>query len=421
MLIDSKEIIQKRKRGTTVEIMFLFSYALYIVQRFIVNSALRDVVPFWFRRGSKISIIALLVMSLIINRKISRQALKKTLIVISIGLVVSLVSDYANMICIILLLIIAQFVEFNRIIKSCIYTNIIMIMFVVAMCLAGKLPNYAYRHYSLIQKMRVTVYSYGFLHYSTPSYIIFFISILLLYYKRGKIASFLSLGINLLSYFIFTTKLPFILSFIFIFMLNLLGDTKLVNKTKKSVSKIFSFLPLLLLGTTLFLSRMYNSTNVWMLTLNKILSDRLYQGKVGLSKFGIGLFGKQFEMVGVYSLDSEALSLEDYIYIDSDYLYMLIRYGIIFTLLIIIIYIVMLKKFMDNRYYYFISWTITCLLFALSNWCLYVIEFNPLIFAGMKLFTGGMILDNPDYGKDIHRIRNNKWIYRNYTNISSGV
>lgn len=65
----------------------------------------------------------------------------------------------------------------------------------------------------------------------------------------------------------------------------------------------------------------------------------------------------------------------------------------------------MLRKFIDKRYYYFISWTIICLLFALSNWCLYVIEFNPLIFAGMRLFTGGSIEDNPDYEKNTYKIR----------------
>lgn len=401
MLINNKGSIQRRKKGTTVEIMFLFSYALYIVQRFIVNSALRDVVPFWLRRGSKILIIALLVMAFFVEQRISSQALKKTMIVISIGLAVSLASSYANMICIVLFLIIAQFVDFDKIIKTSIYINTVMMVFVIAMCIVGKLPNYAYRHYSLIQKMRITVYSYGFLHYSTPSYIIFFISILLLYYKRGKIASLFVLGINLLSYFIFTTKLPFILAFIFVFMLNLLSDIKLFNKIDKNVSLIFSFLPLLLLGVTYFLSSFYNPTNGWMLALNEVLSDRLYQGKVGLSKFGVRLLGKPFEMVGVYSLDSEGVSLGDYIYIDSDYLYMLLRYGIIFTLFIIIIYIVMLRRFIEKRYYYFISWTIICLLFALSNWCLYVIEFNPLIFAGMKLFTGSSIVDNLNYEKDI--------------------
>lgn len=405
MLISNKGIILKKKSGTTVESMFLFSYALYIVQRFIISSALRDVVPFWFRRGSKILIILLLAMSFLVERKMSKRALEKTIIAISIGLAVVMISSYANMICIVLFLVIAQFVDFDKIIKTSICTNVAMIVFVVAMCLVGELPNYEYRHYSLIQKMRITVYSYGFLHYSTPSYIIFFISILLLYFKRGKIASFFALGINLLSYLIFTTKLPFILAFVFIFMLNWLSDTKLLDKAPKNLSEIFSFLPLLLLGTAYFLSRFYNPTKGWMLVLNKALSDRLYQGKVGLSKFGVGLFGKQFEMIGVYSLDSEGLSLGDYIYIDSDYLYMLLRYGIIFTLFIIIVYIVMLRKFIDKRYYYFISWTIICLLFALSNWCLYVIEFNPLIFAGMRLFTGGSIEDNPDYEKNTYKIR----------------
>lgn len=405
MLISNKGIILKKKSGTTVESMFLFSYALYIVQRFIISSALRDVVPFWFRRGSKILIILLLAMSFLVERKMSKRALEKTIIAISIGLAVVMISSYANMICIVLFLVIAQFVDFDKIIKTSICTNVAMIVLVVAMCLVGELPNYEYRHYSLIQKMRITVYSYGFLHYSTPSYIIFFISILLLYFKRGKIASFFALGINLLSYLIFTTKLPFILAFVFIFMLNWLSDTKLLDKAPKNLSEIFSFLPLLLLGTAYFLSRFYNPTKGWMLVLNKVLSDRLYQGKVGLSKFGVGLFGKQFEMIGVYSLDSEGLSLGDYIYIDSDYLYMLLRYGIIFTLFIIIVYIVMLRKFIDKRYYYFISWTIICLLFALSNWCLYVIEFNPLIFAGMRLFTGGSIEDNPDYEKNTYKIR----------------
>ena len=73
MLISNKGIILKKKSGTTVESMFLFSYALYIVQRFIISSALRDVVPFWFRRGSKILIILLLAMSIWLIAEMTRK------------------------------------------------------------------------------------------------------------------------------------------------------------------------------------------------------------------------------------------------------------------------------------------------------------------------------------------------------------
>lgn len=391
ILNNHKELNSMKKKTIDVSTMFLFSYMIYIVLRFINGSALRDVVPFGFRRGSKILVILMLLFTIVIKRKMTQKAIMRTFYVVLIGVFVALVSKDANMFCIMLFLIVSQFVDFDKIIKTCMYTNIIMSLVVVSLCLLGKLQNHSYRHYSLILKKMTTVHSYGFLHYSMPTYIILFVSIMVLYYKRDKFTYLFMLVVNLISYFVFTTKLPFFLSILFIFLIVIFNDIKIFAKIKKAILKISSLLPLILLGLTYFFSKLFDKSKIWMVILNQVLGDRLYQGHVGLSKFGIGLLGKQFDMAGVFSLSAEQLGLGDYLYIDSDYLYMLLRYGVIFTLFIIIIYIVMLKKFENERYYFFVAWTMICLFFAVSNWCLYIIEFNPLIFAGMRLFMGKSI------------------------------
>ncbi|WP_026685000.1 hypothetical protein [Heyndrickxia coagulans] len=68
--------------------------------------------------------------------------------------------------------------------------------------------------------------------------------------------------------------------------------------------------------------------------LNEILSNRLYYGKLALNLYHIKLFGQHFEMYGngggrIY------INPNQYFFVDSSYLYILLRYGLIFSLILI--------------------------------------------------------------------------------------
>lgn len=71
----------------------------------------------------------------------------------------------------------------------------------------------------------------------------------------------------------------------------------------------------------------YWPSNAYLITLNNLLSTRLHLGSLGLERYGIHLFGSPFAMVGFGgTLINPGTK---YFFLDSSYVLMLIRYGLL--------------------------------------------------------------------------------------------
>jgi len=76
-------------------------------------------------------------------------------------------------------------------------------------------------------------------------------------------------------------------------------------------------------------------------TIDKFLTGRLYWGNLGLEQYGIRLFGSTFDMVGAGGATAVK---EDYFFLDSSYVLLLIRYGIMVFLSVITVFILSAKR-----------------------------------------------------------------------------
>lgn len=84
-----------------------------------------------------------------------------------------------------------------------------------------------------------------------------------------------------------------------------------------------------------YLSVSYEQDNEFLEMLNDMITGRLSLGNKGLKDYGISLFGQDVPMVG---FGGATTIKEDYFFIDSSYLYILLRYGIIFLCMVFFIY-----------------------------------------------------------------------------------
>ena len=84
-----------------------------------------------------------------------------------------------------------------------------------------------------------------------------------------------------------------------------------------------------------FLSDSYKQDNEFLETINETITGRLAFGKKGLEDYGISLFGEEVPMVG---FGGSTTLEEEYFFIDSSYLNILLRYGILFLIMVFIIY-----------------------------------------------------------------------------------
>ena len=110
---------------------------------------------------------------------------------------------------------------------------------------------------------------------------------------------------------------------------------------------------------------LYNSNSkVWM-TLNYILSGRLWQCKNAIVEYGFSLFGRYIP-VEVYSVLNGGNSDQTY-FIDSGYLHFAMKYGIFIIILLVALYVLSLWKAYKKKDYYMIGIYIMLSVFCIND------------------------------------------------------
>lgn len=106
-------------------------------------------------------------------------------------------------------------------------------------------------------------------------------------------------------------------------------------------------MPIAALG--MFVStKLYREGNAAFEMLDQILSLRLSLGQEGLMRYDITPFGQMVRMIG-YGGGNEWTG--EYFFVDCSYLYVLLRYGIIFLLFVLAVYVKCCKKFRKDHYF----------------------------------------------------------------------
>lgn len=89
-------------------------------------------------------------------------------------------------------------------------------------------------------------------------------------------------------------------------------------------------------------SASYKIGNEFLEMIDETITGRLGLGNIGIKEYGITLFGQNIPMVG---MGGSTETPKDYFFIDSSYLFILLRYGIIFLFMVFIIYWAICHKY----------------------------------------------------------------------------
>lgn len=95
-------------------------------------------------------------------------------------------------------------------------------------------------------------------------------------------------------------------------------------------------------------SAVYSSGISLFVKLDGIMSGRLALGHKGLVKYGVSLFGQQIDMVGNGGVTEQ---VKNYFFVDCSYLYVFLRYGLIFLVVVLGIYVMCCKKYRKDPYF----------------------------------------------------------------------
>lgn len=162
--------------------------------------------------------------------------------------------------------------------------------------------------------------------------------------------------------------------------------TKTCLRLKKLFGKL-AFISLPVAGLAMYLlTSAYRQEDEALEAINLAITERLMMGKRGLKQFGLSLFGQNVPMEG---MGGSLKHTKPYFFIDCSYLFILLRYGILFLGIVFIVYGIICYKHREDT-----ALMLAVLLLAVSSAIdQHLLEeaYNPFgyaLFAGMEGMAG---------------------------------
>lgn len=237
----------------------------------------------------------------------------------------------------------AIFVDFKKIIKVMKSTWIGCLMTVVGLSLLKVIPTTG--------GIRVTGevrMSLGFVHANTLGSILLIIGLLIFldsYEKRSKNGFIILLLLTVMDFYIANSRTTTLLLLIIVIVM----AVKIFNYdrishflNKKWIRNLLLIFVILLIGFTIWFSTSYNGSGR-MLQLNGLLNNRMQNGSYYMSLYGISIFGKK---IPEFVLWNDNFTL---LYLDNGYLLMLIKFGLIATVLFVSMILQSARKAIINK------------------------------------------------------------------------
>ena len=227
----------------------------------------------------------------------------------------------------------------------------------------------------------------GFRYSLYPQQYAFSITALIvcLYNKNRVYTKYIfALLLNCVLFYYTNSRLSFYLSILLIICSVVLRHLKSaplpVFKISYPVAALISVL------ATLF----YSSSNMLFSRLNSpsLLGGRLSLGKQALEKYGISIFGNDVYLQGnSLSTTGEYTRISDYNYVDSLFIQMLIRYGLIFLIMFIVVMTLCIRKCIE------IGWISLALVLSIIAIHCIIDDYSLQLFFNPLLFSVGILLN----------------------------
>lgn len=238
----------------------------------------------------------------------------------------------------------AKGVSFQKIIKTYLVMNLLLIPFTIGSAQIGLIENLIYTR-STTGAMRI---AFGFVYPTNFAAHIFFALLTYFYYKEGKIRIKHTIGFIAASAFLFAfcdTRLSAGMTLIILLAAFWFKKSKKTTYIMSIIRPILVFSVPLTAVLSILLSYTYSASNRVFQSLNLLLSSRLSLGQKMINRHGITLFGRFIEQHGNGgTLKSVRLRHGEYTYIDISYMRVMLMYGFIILIAICIFYSILMKK-----------------------------------------------------------------------------
>ena len=299
-----------------------------------------------------------------------------------VSILVSYCSTYNDVFFWVLLMWGAMDIDFRKILK--VHGTVVFLVVLAAFVasLTGKIVNLQY------VGSDITRNSFGIIYPTDFAAYIFFLMTTFFYLLKDRMkwwmyASGIVLGFVVFKYCHTRLDCSCMIAISLLYMITALVSPH-INGKARGLRTALCFVIVLLFFLCFFLSYYYDESVDWMKELDVLFSTRLYFGREAFNRYDVKLFGQSVLFVGNGgSTEWRA----DYFFIDSSYLYVLFRYGIVFTVLLLGSYVVSSYKRRDDLF--FLVAVCVIAVNATTAHHLTHVQYNPFFMALLSSFGNG--------------------------------
>lgn len=316
--------------------------------------------------------IAILLLLYILDHKLKKWEFIILIVVGGCCFASVLMSEKESLIMLAAFILCARHVEFDQIVRSALIANILAVGIIVFLSLLGIIADYTFYHFGVV------AHSLGFGYYSTVAFHYLYIVCMEIYLKKKKMKWMeivILLLINYVIYRLSTLRLAVYLTVVVILWHILFVKILNVDLRKRWIRRLSIIAFPIGVMVSYWSAYAYNSTNATWRAVNSFFTNRLKWGHIALQRYSLTLFGQTVKMFGHTVNEVEGR----YFYIDSGFLYSLIAYGLIFTIIFIILYSIIINYASKNNDKEMFIWATIILLFSMVNNTWLSLSYTPLL------------------------------------------
>ena len=318
--------------------VYFTAFLFYFLPMFLIETTFSPVNR-WLRLFAYISLPLLFFKIYVLD-----QWKKKELFAISLLLVIELIvwrmTHYPDLLLIGPFIIGAKGVNFRDIISWYFYLTLILVMTMMTLSLARIIPNLVYYSAS-----RPTRYALGMLYPSVIAAHDLYLALAYCYLRFGKlnvIDYLLIISGDVVCMLLTNTKLDFLATLLIIPVM-IIAQRAYFGKKWSSIIAAFWWMAIPISASIMiFLSYFYNPSNHLLRKINSLFSGRLELGRLAFKKYDMNLLGRtiverSFAGIKGQKLNNAGEGLpQNYFYIDSSYMRMLLLWGFLAFIIVIV-------------------------------------------------------------------------------------
>lgn len=293
-------------------------------------------------------------------------------------------SGYTAIIDIGLLIVAAKGVNFDKVLNTYIVVTILTIIITILAMKLGIIENVISNRTGSM-KLRN---SFGFIYATDFASTLFWLVLATIYrfrYEYHYWHSILGLIVAYITYRFSDARLSTGLLLLALLFEWMASRKTIINseKFKLILGKFAIWIMPLSAALSIIVTVFYTPSSLIMSTLNTLFTSRLELQHSGFLEYGFKIFGQPVNMIGMSGTYVHSI-INNYFYIDNAYVQMMMRYGIVFMVIIIYLFIKSTRKAITNHDILFLFIMIIISFSGLIEQHLFQIAFNPFL---LKVFS----------------------------------